>query len=145
MEWTPYNNTTPWGLLSSEQRKCIVDTYSNTKTMYIGKDGLDYSDNMRWSEANRLKMEIIRPLYKFGRNNCAGVDWVEYSPTSRNFNNVDKFNVLRIPERRPKAPPPPQPREFFIVMDHGKLIGYFDDYPVALQHYEIIKVKEQLQ
>lgn len=143
MEWTPYNNTTPWGLLSSDQKDAIKKAYEKVETMFVGKDGLDYYDRLSWSEARKEGMNIIRPLYKFGRNNYPGHDWVEYSPY-RGFINVDKFNVLRVSQPRPKAPPPPEPREFYIVMDHGKLIGYFNDYPVALQHYEIIKVKEQL-
>lgn len=143
MDWSPYNNTTPWGLLSSNQKEAIKKAYKSARTMFIGKDGLDYYDRLHWREAQKEGMDIVRPLLKFGRNNCPGHDWVEYSPY-HNFNNVDKFNVLRVSEPRPKAPPRPEPREFFIVMDHGKLIGYFNDYPVALQHYEIIKVKEQL-
>mgnify|MGYP003563723761 FL=1 len=142
MEWTPYNNTTPWGLLSPQQKEMMKKAQKSAPNrLYIGADGLDYSDYK--NKPSHVKRHYYRKgVLKYGRNNPTGEDWVDYDP---NWSwCIDKFNVLRVVPSPKKAPPPPEPREFYIVLDHGKLIGYFNEYPVALQHYEIIKTKEQL-
>lgn len=140
MEWSIHNNTTPWYFLSNNQ-KAEFRKYFRKGTRI--SNGLDYGD---WSYS---KMAGIKYNWTLYLKRWAGIavgyaavdcnQFVDYTPNGEPANH----HVLRIIDY-PKAPPPPEPREFFIVMDHGKLIGYFDDYPVALQHYEIIKVKEQL-
>lgn len=139
MEWTPYNNTTPWGLLTIDQQK-VFYPFENQKII-VGSDGLVYDDTTvdLPKGIHYTTKTVVRVWYpKNGR-------WINYDTTIWGFGGVANYNVLRVENVFAKAAPRPRPREFFIVMDHGKLIGYFDDYPVALQHYEIIKVKEQLQ
>ncbi len=138
MEWTIYNNTTPWGLLSSEQQMAFKKHKTGGTRLRVGVDDiLDYTD---WSSTNLKYFGINTSWwYKFERY-YKGWDFYEWS-----VSEPGDSSVIRATGPYEKADPPPKPREFFIVMDHGKLIGYFDDYPIALQHYEIIKVKEQLQ
>lgn len=136
MDWTIYNNTTPWGLLSSEQKMALKKHKTGGTRFRAGTDdGLDYTG---WSYKDLEYFGVDTSWwYKFERY-YKGWGFYEWS-----VSEPGDSSVIRATGPYEKADPPPKPREFFIVMDHGKLIGYFDDYPVALQHYEIIKVKEQ--
>lgn len=138
MEWTVHNNTTPWCLLTLDQQRAFYP-FENQK-ITVGTDGLVYDDTtvdkpkgVHYTTETLIKVWYPKTGY-----------WNNYDTTIWGLGGVAPDKVLRVENVFVKAAPRPKAREFFIVMDHGKLIGYFDDYPIALQHYEIIKVKEQL-
>ena len=65
MDWTIYNNTTPWGLLSSEQQMAFKKHKTGGTRLRVGiDDNLDYTDwsctNLKYFGIDRLKPYILK-------------------------------------------------------------------------------------